>query len=132
MRSEALAATVARMNARGGAILCYHGLVSPNAPGTGIAHVTVEELLGHVEALRSVGEVVPLSTLLARHARGRSTARLFALTFDDAYASLLSTRALLDARQLPIAIFVCTDPALQRIRFWWDRVDDLFPHVDQA
>lgn len=133
MRAEALAALFARASRPCGAILCYHSLVSESAPSESTANVTVEEFLRHVDAIRSVSEIVPLSALLERHRAGRSTAGLVALTFDDAYASLGPLQhVLFRARQLPITVFVSSDGASRGTPFWWDRVDDVFPHVTET
>ena len=78
-----------------GAILCFHSLTTPELPAEGDAHVPWAFFQRTVRLARRLGEVVPLSTLVARHRAGRSTAGLTALTFDDAYAALFGHLAAL-------------------------------------
>lgn len=121
---------IARVLGRGGAILCYHAIDTPEAPAAGVANVPLHEMLESVDLVRHLGEFVPLGELLERHAAGRSTSGLFALTFDDAYASLAKAAApALVARDVPFTAFVTNAATAAAAAFWWDRVDELFPHV---
>jgi peptidoglycan/xylan/chitin deacetylase (PgdA/CDA1 family) len=63
--------------------------------------------------------------LIERHVAGKSTAGLFAVTFDDAYVSLATdeVREVLRGGRLPITIFVVTDASEKGSTFWWDRVE---------
>jgi peptidoglycan/xylan/chitin deacetylase (PgdA/CDA1 family) len=77
-----------------------------------------------------MGAVVPLSDLIRRHLRGQSTAGLVSITFDDAYASLLSEAAdFLYRAAIPATVFVVTNATTLGARYWWDRIDDVFPRV---
>jgi peptidoglycan/xylan/chitin deacetylase (PgdA/CDA1 family) len=83
-----------------------------------------------ISLLREAGTIVPLSELLELQATGRRTTGLFSVTFDDAYASLLSVAGgLLINDQIPATVFVATDFTAHGARFWWDRVEDLYPRV---
>ena len=62
--------------------------------------------------------------------QGRSTAGLIAVTFDDAYAAVLTElKDFISRTAVPIAVFAVTDAAMTGSTYWWDRVDDLFPRV---
>jgi peptidoglycan/xylan/chitin deacetylase (PgdA/CDA1 family) len=113
---------------RRGAILCFHSVTTPTLPAEGTSHVSVKAFTSFIRVARRLGELVPLSELARRHAEGRSTAGLIAVTFDDAYAAVLTELKDVIARQaIPIAVFVVTGTAVRGARYWWDRIDDLFP-----
>jgi len=119
-----------RRVSRAGAILCLHSVTTPGLPASGAAHLRLEALASILRTARLVGELVPLSHLVARHQVGRSTAGLIAVTLDDAYAALgAGFRSLIVREAVPVAVFVVTNAAATGARFWWDRIDDLHPHV---
>jgi peptidoglycan/xylan/chitin deacetylase (PgdA/CDA1 family) len=114
----------------GGAVLCFHSVTTPALPAEGAAHVPVETFTSLVRAARRLGEIVPLGELVRRHREGRSTRGMVAVTFDDAYAALRTELADVISRQaIPVAVFVVANAAATGARYWWDRVDDLFPRV---
>jgi peptidoglycan/xylan/chitin deacetylase (PgdA/CDA1 family) len=114
----------------GGAVLCFHSVTTPALPAEGSAHVPVETFTSLVSAARLFGEIVPLSELVRRHREGRNTSGMIAVTFDDAYAALRTELSDVIARQqIPVTVFVVADAAATGARYWWDRVDDLFPRV---
>jgi peptidoglycan/xylan/chitin deacetylase (PgdA/CDA1 family) len=108
-----------------GSILCFHGISSaPAAPDS--PHVSGATLRMALVAARRAGRIISLRELVARHRSGRSTRGLVALTFDDAYASLLSADAeFLRAEGIPLTIFVTTEASRAGRAFWWDRIDEL-------
>jgi len=113
-----------------GAVLCFHSVTTTSLAAEGSAHVAAESFKSFVGVARRLGEIVPLRELLRRRAEGRSTAGLIALSFDDAYAAILNELAEFISRHaVPVTIFVTTDAAAAGARFWWDRIDDLFPRV---
>src|SRR5262245_35577439 len=93
---------------RSGIILCFHGVEAtlPIAPSS--AHVSARQFRETIEVARACGEPVTLREMIDRHTSGKSTAGLFALTFDDAYLSLTTdaVRSTLNDGRLPITIFV--------------------------
>ena len=114
----------------GGAILCFHGVTSTDAPAVGVVHVSLDKLEAIIALAREIGDLVPLRELLQRHRAGRSTASLVAVTMDDAYVSLLTVaRDFLERDAVPLTVFVVGDAATTGATFWWDRVDDLFSRV---
>lgn len=114
----------------GGAILCFHSITTPELPAEGAAHVPLEAFESSVRIARRLGELVPLGELVRRHGQGRSTSGLIAVTLDDAYAALHTEfRDIVSREAVPIAIFVVTQAAEAGARYWWDRIDDLFPRV---
>lgn len=128
-RAAAVAARL--LPSRHGTILCYHG-IEPRAPSNPTsAHVSLRQFFDTIDMACAVAEPVTLRELIARHAGGRSTAGLFAVTFDDAYASLASdgVRDLLTGGRVPATIFVVTGASATGARFWWDRVETLHPVV---
>ena len=113
-----------------GAIVCFHSVTTAALPSAGSAHVSVDAFKWFVRTARGLGEIVPLSELVRRHTQGRSTAGLIAVTFDDAYAAILTElKDFISAQALPIAVFAVTGAAARGGRFWWDRIEDVFPHV---
>ena len=126
----ALGRRFVRRAAPGGIILCYHGVISAGHPSESVANVELRELCSAIAAVRAVAEIVPLRELLGRLTSGASTAGLVALTFDDAYASLgAALPVLVEELHAPLTIFVTTSASARGERFWWDRLDDLFPRV---
>lgn len=110
-----------------GAVLCLHGLAEAGATSRGGTHVEVKELRSLLRIARALGEVVPLAEVVDRTQKGRSTAGLLALTFDDAYDSL--KLAADELNQTPFTVFVASRAAESGARYWWDRLEDLFPCV---
>lgn len=108
-----------------GSILCFHGLSS--APATPDSpHVSAATLRMALAAAASAGRIISLRELVTRHHSGRSTRGLVALTFDDAYSSLLSADAeFLRTEGTPLTIFVTTEASRVGRPFWWDRLDEL-------
>jgi peptidoglycan/xylan/chitin deacetylase (PgdA/CDA1 family) len=117
----------------GGAILCYHSVTTPETPAAGAAHVPVEAFKEMIRLVRRLGELAPVSDLVERHAQGRRTAGLVAVTFDDAYASLLTELADFISREgVPVGVFAVTRAAADGATYWWDRIDDAFPRAAAA
>ena len=116
----------------GGAILCFHGVTGSDCPAKGSAHVSIEAFTSIVHLARRLGTLVPLSELVQRHAAGRSTGGLVAITFDDAYQALGSdpVRDFISRHAVPVTVFVVTSAAETGAAYWWDRVEDLFAAVD--
>jgi peptidoglycan/xylan/chitin deacetylase (PgdA/CDA1 family) len=76
-----------------------------------------------------VARIVPLAELIETHSRGRPTGGAVAITFDDAYVSLVQADEFLREARVPVTVFVTNEAARTGGRFWWDRIDDLFPLV---
>ena len=89
----------------------------------------MDHFQGLVKAVRRTAALVSLAELLEEHRKGGRTGGAFAITFDDAYASLLEAADLFRADRMPITVFVTTNAAGTGAAYWWDRVDDLFPRV---
>ncbi len=108
---------------REGTILCYHGIERAGRVGQGSPHVSPRQFEGTIALARDIAEAVSLRELIARQVAGRSTAGLFAVTFDDADVSLASDPVLarIDAG-LPITIFTVSGASAAGSTFWWDRV----------
>ena len=123
-----------RLLSTGGAVFCYHSLATEDLPSWSPVNVTVSTFRRNVRSIRRMANIVPLRVLLARHAKGKSTRGLAALTFDDAYHAvglLLADDPVF--RNLPLTIFVATAFTDAGLEFWWDRLDDLHPVVpDEA
>ncbi len=119
--------------ARAGGVLAFHG-VARSIDGSQL-NVTVELSLFErlLEACRSVGEFVPLRDLIGRRQRGRSTARMIALTFDDSYASVAeAAAAVLVKHAIPSTAFVVTQAARDGEPFWWDRLAAVNSAADEV
>ena len=106
--------------ARSGAILCYHGIATGEIRSP--VHHTVAELEAAVGVARDLGKIVPLSEFVRIDRSGKSTAGLFAITFDDAYLSLNAASAFLRREQVPVTVFGVSDALDEGRAFWWDRL----------
>jgi peptidoglycan/xylan/chitin deacetylase (PgdA/CDA1 family) len=113
--------------AQSGAILCYHGIATGGIRSP--IHHTVAELEAAVGVARDLGRIVPLSDFVSIHQSGRSTAGLFAITFDDAYRSLKAAAAFLRREQVPVTVFAVSDALEEGRVFWWDRVGSLLDRL---
>ncbi len=118
---------------RTGAILCYHGMTSLGVPASGSLHLPATDFAATLELLHNTWTTVPLEELVRRHEDGRTTKGLVAITFDDAYATILGVAADLIAQEtIPITVFPVGGALTSGSRFWWDRVDDVFPSLAPA
>jgi peptidoglycan/xylan/chitin deacetylase (PgdA/CDA1 family) len=81
--------------------------------------------------VRRAAVIVPLAELLEQHRRGRPTGGAVAISFDDAYASLLDAAPVFRSESIPLTVFVTTNAAATGAAYWWDRIDDLFPRVER-
>lgn len=96
-------------NDRHAVILLYHHVSDDTPPSTS---VTPERFEAHLNHLQNHGyQVVPLSRIIATLTAGDPLpARAVAITFDDAYRSVLTEAApRLERRGWPYAVFVSTD-----------------------
>ena len=111
-------------------ILCFHGIATPEQPSHSDVHVSVAKFKSLLAAAQRVGQLVPLQDLVGRHRAGRSTSGLVAVTMDDAYVSLLGETAEFVRREaIPLTVFAVVNAATYGSAYWWDRIDDVFPHV---
>jgi peptidoglycan/xylan/chitin deacetylase (PgdA/CDA1 family) len=112
-----------------GSILCFHGLSTPRHPAAGTMHVPLSVLRMAIEIGQEFGQIVPLWDLVKRHQSGHSTRGMFALTFDDAYASLEEGVAILREHGVAATVFVATDAARRGSTYWWDRLEGALANV---
>jgi peptidoglycan/xylan/chitin deacetylase (PgdA/CDA1 family) len=112
---------------RSGAILGYHGIATGEIRSP--IHHTVAELEAAVGVARDLGRIVPLSDFVRMHQSGRSTAGLFAISFDDAYLSLKASAAFLRREQVPVTVFAVSDALNEGRVFWWDRLGSLLDRL---
>jgi peptidoglycan/xylan/chitin deacetylase (PgdA/CDA1 family) len=112
-----------------GSILCFHGLSTPGHPAAGTMHVPLSVLRMAIQVGQEFGQIVPLWDLVERHHSGRSTRGMFALTFDDAYASLEEGVEILRQHGVAATVFVATDAARQGSTYWWDRLEGALANV---
>lgn len=112
-----------------GAILCYHGIFEADAPAAPF-HVHTGQLDRDLGMLQSMGEVVPLTEILARIRTRRSTRGLVAITFDDAYEGVLRCGLpVLEAHGAAATVFAVSGAIPSGSAFWWDRLADLEARV---
>lgn len=121
-----------RVVGRTGAILCFHGITaSSDSLSAGTLHVGPKLFVAILALLREEYTVIPLQEIIRRQHDGRNTKGLLAITFDDAYATVLAVQDVLEHEQIPITVFLVGDAVVSGSRFWWDRVDDVFPYLPQ-
>lgn len=116
-------AALARQLRPGAVVLCYHNVLREPAQVPDPAlHIPQTAFAEQVEWLAAHFDVLPLSELTARAARGASLRGLAAITFDDAYVgSVTHGLQILSARQLPSTVFIPTAAPTSRAPFWWDQ-----------
>ena len=104
-----------------GGIIAYHSVTrEPFLPSV---HVTGHSLAAQLEFLTARYRVVPLRDLIDRRRTGRSVRGCVAVTFDDAYVSVLDVALpLLERYGVPATVFVPTSYCRTGSRFWWDRL----------
>jgi peptidoglycan/xylan/chitin deacetylase (PgdA/CDA1 family) len=90
------------------------------------------ELEAAVGLAREIGRVVSVTELIRRHSAGKSTAGLFAITFDDAYFSLFTAQDFLAREDVPVTIFAIPNALDDARRFWWDRLSAVLEQATQA
>jgi peptidoglycan/xylan/chitin deacetylase (PgdA/CDA1 family) len=129
---DRLARVVGGISGTRGAILCLHGLHRDGEPGDSPMHLSLTQLDATLEIAGHFAELVPLADLVERHLEGRSTARMLALTADDAYASWLDAEPLLRRRQAPITMFAVASALASGSSFWWDRLDHVVVRVSEG
>lgn len=106
-----------------GLILMYHRVAEPDVDPWGLA-VSPSHFEQHLELLRDVAEVVPLSDLHA--ALGRTARPPVAITFDDGYAdNALNAGPRLAASGCPATVFVTSGYIDEPREFWWDELEGI-------
>lgn len=119
---------ISRAVSASGSIVCFHGIRGDDDSTTGPMHVSVARLIQVLEILRASGAIVSLQELHRRWSDGASTRGLFAVTFDDAYVSLLNTVDEWYTRSpFPMTVFVVATASEKGASFWWDRLEALAP-----
>lgn len=109
---------------RSGGILSYHAVTPGGTVPSPEMHVSAERLGAQLGELARRFDVVPLHELAARHRHGKSTDRMLAITFDDAYLGVARYAApILATLDLPATVFVATQPSELRASFWWDELE---------
>ena len=100
-------------------VLMYHRVAETICDPWGLA-VSPRNFAAQLAWLKQERDVVPLSWLKSRIARGRVPSRAVAITFDDGYADvLLSGKPILEQHDCPATVFLVTG-ALGSPGFWWD------------
>jgi peptidoglycan/xylan/chitin deacetylase (PgdA/CDA1 family) len=82
--------------------------------------VAPERFAEHLRLLQTVGEIVPLASLVAEPPR---TGLSVAITFDDGYAdNALQAAPLIEEHDAHATVFVVAGAVGSRGPFWWDRL----------
>jgi peptidoglycan/xylan/chitin deacetylase (PgdA/CDA1 family) len=113
---------LARRVRAGGVILCYHNVVPPDTPGgaPGV-HMPLDRFRAQMRWLAAHYDVVPVSALVDRLARGQSIRGTACVTFDDAYAGVFTHAwPVLRELRLTATVFVIAGAPAGGRRFWWD------------
>lgn len=116
---------LARDRFPGVAVLCYHAVRSDDAAEGSMAfeglHVRAAELEAHCRLIRESCDPIRLSDWLA--AEGSLPKRPVLVTFDDGYRSVFTlAKPILERYEIPAVVFVTSLPAIERQRFWYDRM----------
>lgn len=118
---------LARVLSRHGSILCLHG-IRGSTETESVMNVTLSKAMELIDVARAAATIVPLSDLHARWVRGLPHAGLVAITFDDAYVSLLQTASSWYCRApFPATVFVVAGASRTGGAYWWDRLEAISP-----
>lgn len=115
---------IVRQLSRGGVILNYHRLVSPD-PHTLSLHerrlgVSRDSFEAQMQFLANNAHVVPLAELVARLRSGEAANGCVAVTFDDGYLdNYIEALPILELYSIPATVFVTTAFVLGDIFPWW-------------
>jgi peptidoglycan/xylan/chitin deacetylase (PgdA/CDA1 family) len=107
-------------------ILMYHGVMDTGGgqPLVNVNQVDLESFRWQLEFLRKHYSVVPLADIVWRIRRGKSIARLAAITFDDGYLSVYENAApVLRSLDLPSIVFLIAGCVEHGRLAWYDRVE---------
>jgi peptidoglycan/xylan/chitin deacetylase (PgdA/CDA1 family) len=103
-----------------GIVLCYHRVASLYRDPQLLA-VTPEHFVEQLDYLSERFELVALARM---GESGHTSLLPVAITFDDGYAdNLIAAKPLLEERQIPATVFVCTGNLGTRREFWWDDLE---------
>lgn len=115
-----------RALARNGSVLCFHGLREDGDPVQSVMNLRLSHFVRILNLVRASSTIVPLHELHERWASGKPTRGLVAVSFDDAYHSLLATAdKWYEPDPFPISIFVVTRASGTGETYWWDRIETL-------
>lgn len=123
-RTLQMSARWLRSRFSGGAlILGYHRVAAPAWDPYAMC-VAPQRFAQQLEALRQHANPIPLPVLMRALGDGKLPPRAVAVTFDDAYADVLTqAKPLLERYRIPATVFV-TSAYLGRA-YWWDEVERL-------
>ena len=107
-----------------GVVLGFHSIVTPDWPSRAPMHVPAPALSALVAAAQSLGTIVPVEDLVRRYGEGKSTRGMVAITFDDAYASLVDSEFV--RQEIPFGVAAVAGYLADHAVFWWDRVEDTY------
>jgi len=103
------------------AILLFHRVLEDASDVTAGDVTTATRFAEQLRALRELGDIVPLSEVVAPSARP-----LIAVTFDDGYWDNCEiTLPILERHGVPATFFVTTAAFADPTEFWWDRLEHL-------
>jgi len=121
--------TVARQLRSGGAILCYHNVVTETVapPWNSLGlHLSLPTFERQMRWLAANYDVVPLEEVVNRLSRGASLRGTAAVTFDDGYCGVFDHAwPLLRDLRMPATVFVVAQAPGSDKGFWWDHSDVL-------
>jgi peptidoglycan/xylan/chitin deacetylase (PgdA/CDA1 family) len=90
-------------------------------------HVALDRFAATMRAVAAAATFVSLREMAERHRAGKSTRGLVALTFDDAYASVVNDAwDTIREQSLPVTLLVVSGAASSGVPYWWDRVEECF------
>lgn len=111
-------------------VLLYHRVGPHSDPA--YPPLPTAELSRHLDVVRSLYEVVPLSELVRRSGLGRSTRGLCAVTFDDGYRDFLEhAYPVLQHHQVPVTHFLVSDCVETGAATWNYRLNRLRPQLGE-
>lgn len=118
----------------GAIVLGYHRIANPGESAGGdpdVLCVSPEVFARQMATLRRLGRPVSLTTLVRALAVGDPVRGMIAVTFDDAYESVLTAALpVLEREEIPATVFFVSDNRGES--FWWDRLAALLPEAEPA
>ena len=114
-----------------GGIVAYHDVRESSLLES--THITPHAFDAQLEFLTASYHVIPLAEFVQRRVQGQSVRHCVSVTFDDAYAGVLTQGLpILERRQVPATVFVATSYCEGDGRFWWDRYEWIAQQIDPA
>ncbi len=106
-------------------ILLYHRVAELDTDPQ-LLSVRPRNFAEHLDVLRGIGQVIPLSALISHRRDLRLRPKTFVITFDDGYKDNLHlAKPILESRDISATVFISTGHLERSQQFYWDALSDI-------